>query len=142
MGGVFRWILIFIDRLKWSWPKIKKFLKNKNGEEKSLSFVEVRKVRVRRDQKGTTEIAIKVRSKVKSVHEKIFILKKASSTSKKLQNYTLTNHGVKCPILKFIKIRDLGMENDFFVLRLKICPCGVDSEILMGFCVFKNSDFL
>ena len=39
---------------------------------------------------------------------------------KKQQNHTLTNHGVKRPILKLIEIRYEGMDKRFCVTFLKI----------------------
>ena len=52
------------------------------------------------------------------------------------QIYVLTKHKVIWVISKLIKIRDQGMEILFFVLCFKICPCGVDLEILMPFLCF------
>ena len=40
-------------------------------------------------------------------------------------------------ILKSNKIRDQGMEIDIFVLRFKICICGVGENIMMGFLGFS-----
>ena len=57
-----------------------------------------------------------------------FYSKRFLKSLKKLQkhqNHTFTNHGVIWAILKLIKIHDQGMENDFFMLRFKICRSGV-----------------
>ena len=48
-----------------------------------------------------------------------------TSKVKKSQNHVATNREVFWPISKLIKIRDLGMEIHFFMLRFKICIRGV-----------------
>ena len=61
---------------------------------------------------------------------------KVTKINKKHQNHTFTNHGVIWKILKLIKIRDLGMEFDIFVLRFKICTYGAGFNFRVSFLCF------
>ena len=54
------------------------------------------------------------------------------SKVKKCKNHLLTNHGVFWLISKLIEIRDQGMGWGIFVLRFKICICGVGENLRVG----------